>query len=136
MKKSLAKAGKIIWNSFPILLGAVLLVGLANAILPEEFISEFFRGSPIVDAFTGSVLGSFLAGNPVVSYVLAGELGAAGVSLFAVTAFLLSWVTVGLVQLPAEALMLGKRFAIIRNVSAFFLSIACAFVTVWLVGLA
>lgn len=135
MRKSLLKAAKVLWNSFPILLGAVLLVGLAHALVPPEFISRFFRGSPVVDAFVGSALGSFLAGNPIISYVLSGELNSAGISLFAVTAFLLSWVTVGMVQLPAEALMLGKRFAIVRNISAFVLSIACAFVTVWLVGL-
>jgi DNA-binding response OmpR family regulator len=46
---------------------------------------------------------------------LGGELLAKGISLVAVTALLVSWVTVGSVQLPAEALMLGSRFALYRN---------------------
>ena len=134
MKESLIKAAKMLWSATPILLGAVLLVSLAQALIPDELLAGFFQGSPLLDSFIGAFLGSFMAGNPLISYVLSGELSSAGVSLFAVTSFLLSWVTVGLVQLPAEALMLGKRFAIIRNVSAFFLSIACAFVTVWVVS--
>ena len=55
-----------------------------------------------------------------------------GVSLAAVTAFLVAWVTVGMIQLPAESMILGKKFAILRNVSAFFLSLIVAFITVLL----
>ena len=38
-----------------------------------------------------------------------------GVSLLAVTAFILTWVTVGVAMLPLEAKFLGKRFAVARN---------------------
>ena len=69
------------------------------------------------------------------SYVLGGELFKQGVSLVAVTAFLVAWVTVGLVQLPAESMILGKRFAITRNITAFILSIIVAIITVSVVSL-
>jgi len=62
-----------------------------------------------------AILGSLAAGHPLVGYVLGGELLARGVSLVAATALLVSGVTVGVVQLPAEALLLGRRFAIVRN---------------------
>jgi uncharacterized membrane protein len=42
-----------------------------------------------------------------------------------------SWVTVGIVQLPAEVLMLGARFAIYRNVICFFSAVAIAFLSVY-----
>jgi len=48
----------------------------------------------------------------------------------AVTAFLVAWVTVGLVQLPAEVMMLGKKFAIIRNITAFIFAIIVAIITI------
>jgi hypothetical protein len=35
------------------------------------------------------------------------------------------------VQLPAEALMLGTRFAIYRNMVSFFIAVIIAFVTVY-----
>ncbi len=59
----------------------------------------------------------------------------AGVSLVAVTAFLVAWVTVGLVQFPAEAILLGRRFALRRNLLSFFFSILVALATVALLGL-
>ena len=80
-------------------------------------------------------MGSVLAGNPVTSYVLGGELLTQGVNLVAVTAFLVAWVTVGFVQLPAESMMLGKKFAISRNILSFIFSIIVAIITVFLVGI-
>jgi uncharacterized membrane protein YraQ (UPF0718 family) len=53
-----------------------------------------------------------------------------GVSLLAVTAFLIAWVTVGIIQLPAESTILGKRFSLLRNISAFFLAIIGAILTI------
>lgn len=55
-----------------------------------------------------------------------GEVLKQGVSLFAVTAFLVARVTVGLVQLFAEAGILGKRFAITRNLLSLLLSVFVA----------
>ena len=52
------------------------------------------------------------------------------VSLFAVTAFIAAWVTIGLVQLPAEMAALGKKFALIRNALSFALCMAISFLTV------
>ena len=70
-----------------------------------------------------------MAGNPVTSYVLGGEFLTQGVGLVAVTAFIVAWVTVGLVQLPAEALLLGKKFAVTRNIVSFFFAIIVALIT-------
>ncbi|GAH89897.1 unnamed protein product [marine sediment metagenome] len=80
-------------------------------------------------------MGSVLAGNPLTSYVLGGELLKQGMSLVAVTSFLVAWVTVGLVQLPAEAIMLGKKFAILRNIFSFAFSMLVAMTTVFVLGL-
>ena len=84
----------------------------------------------MLDILCGAGFGSILAGNPINSYVIGGELLEHGVSLFAVTAFIIAWVTVGLVQLPAEMSALGKKFALIRNVLSFVLSIAISIFTV------
>ena len=64
------------------------------------------------------------------SYVIGGELLDNGISLLAVLAFILSWVTVGTVQLPAESLMLGKRFALVRNGVSFVMAVLVAVLTV------
>jgi hypothetical protein len=47
-----------------------------------------------------------------------------------VTAFIAAWVTVGVIQLPAEAAILGKRFALTRNALSFIFAIIVAIATV------
>ena len=48
----------------------------------------------------------------------------------AVSALIVAWVTVGVVQLPAEALALGHAFALRRNLLCFLSAIAVAWLTV------
>lgn len=135
LKNSAIKSAKSLYNSLPVLAGVVLLVGLANALISKSAYGKVFTGDMISDSVIGSALGSVLAGNPVTSYVLGGELLIQGIGLVAVTAFLVSWVTVGIVQLPAESLLLGKRFSIMRNITSFMFSIIVAIITVFLVGI-
>lgn len=134
-KESVKKAAKALWRSFPILMGVILLVSLANTLIPKAAYTVLFSRVPLLDSFIGSALGSILAGNPVTSYILGGEMLQQGVSLVAVTAFLVAWVTVGMVQLPAESMLLGKRFAITRNATAFVLALVVAIATVAILGL-
>ncbi|MBW1775865.1 MAG: hypothetical protein JRJ82_23815 [Deltaproteobacteria bacterium] len=121
-------------NLLPILIGVILLIGLFNAFVSKEVISLFFSKSEALDTIFGSCLGSIFSGNPINSYVIGGELIERGVSLFAVTAFMSAWVTVGLIQLPAEMAALGKRFALVRNAIAFILSLGVAYTTVVLLN--
>jgi len=75
-------------------------------------------------------MGSISAGNPVTSYIIGGELVKENVSLIAITSFIVAWVTVGIIQLPAEAAILGQRFACTRNALGFILSILISIATV------
>ena len=115
----------------PILLGVFLLLSLITATIPSEFYGRIFTDIPVIDAFIGAMLGSISAGNPITSYIVGGELLKQDIGLVAVTAFLLSWVTFGIIQLPAESLMLGRRFAITRNIVSFVLAILIAVLTVF-----
>jgi len=45
----------------------------------------------------------------------------------AVTALLVSWVTVGSIQLPAEIQTFGPRFALVRNGLSFLFAMIIAF---------
>jgi len=122
-------------NMLPVLVGVVLLIGLFNTFVSKDFLSSIFSGNMALDTIWGACFGSIFAGNPINSYVIGGELLKYGVSLFAVTALIITWVTVGLVQLPAEIAAFGKRFAILRNGLSFLLSIPIAIVTVLILNL-
>jgi len=114
----------------PILLGMLLLTSLIFAWLPSSSLRALFGSHPSLDVLLGAAIGSVAMGHPLAGYILGGELLAGGVSLIAVTALIVSWVTVGVVQLPAEALLLGRRFALIRNLLCFFSAIAIAWLAV------
>lgn len=131
--EAVTKAVRQMLMMLPVLVGVILLVGLFQAFLSKDWVSSVFVGYPPFDAFFGAVFGSILAGNPVNSYVVAKGLLDVSVGLAGVTALILTWVTVGLVQLPAEIAALGLRFGVGRAVMAFLLSIPVACLTAWLV---
>lgn len=135
LKQAIKKSAKGMYKALPVLTGVILLVSLANTLIPKSIYSSLFSKNIFLDSVIGSALGSILAGNPITSYILGGELLNQGISLIAVTAFIVAWVTVGIVQLPAEIMLLGKKFAITRNITAFIFAIIVALVTVLIVGL-
>lgn len=130
IKKAVEKAAKGLWTATPVLAGVILLIGLFTIAVPKETLALLFTKNPFVDSLIGSSVGSILAGNPITSYILGGEFLSQGISLIAVTAFIVAWVTVGVVQFPAEAYLLGKKFAITRNIVSFAFAIIVALITV------
>jgi uncharacterized membrane protein YraQ (UPF0718 family) len=132
---SFRKAAKGFSGALPILLGVVLLLGLFRAFVSKQWISSVFTGHLLKDTVTAGAIGSISAGNPITSYIIGGELLKDGVSLLAVTSFIVTWVTVGIVQLPAEATILGRRFAITRNILSFVLAILVSIATVTTVSI-
>jgi uncharacterized membrane protein YraQ (UPF0718 family) len=131
LKASLKKTIRIFINILPIIMGMLLATSLVITLFPDEIATGLFGNGDFPDAMLGATIGSIVAGHPVASYLLGGELLSSGVGLIAVTALLVTWVTVGIVQLPAEALMLGTRFAVYRNIVCFGISIIIAFLTVY-----
>jgi len=127
---SLEKTGRTFGQALPVIAGMLLLTSLALTLFSPEQATRYFGRNDFIDALLGAALGSIAAGPPLASYLLGGELRDGGVSLLAVTALVVSWVTVGLVQLPAEALFLGRRFAIARNLVSFVFTLAVAWLTV------
>ncbi|RLB74981.1 MAG: hypothetical protein DRH06_08820 [Deltaproteobacteria bacterium] len=121
-KKTLRMLIRVLPNIFAV----VLLSGLIMEFVPMNRLSELLGGGVLTDGFVGAGIGSISIGNPLVSYVLGGELLDQGVSLMAVTALLVSWVTVGSIQLPAEIQTFGARFALLRNGLSFLFAILIA----------
>ena len=128
------KAGNMFVNFTPVMLTTALLISFVFSVLPKNFFTENLSGNVEVSTFLASIFGSISAGNPVTSFVIGGELLKNGIGLVAVTVFIVSWVTVGVVQMPAEAIMLGRKFAITRNILSFVFSFIVAFVSVYLFG--
>ncbi len=129
LKEAGLKTLNALKRSILILISVLLLIALFINAVPKEFYNKIFTQNQIMDSVIGAVFGSIAAGNPLNSYIIGGELLDQGVGLVAVAAFILSWVTVGVVQLPAESLMLGRKFAFYRNIVAFISAIVISVLT-------
>lgn len=129
IRSSAQKTFRSMLQVIPQVIGILLLVSLFLTVIPPEWYGTVFSGHPVADPILGAALGSIAAGNPVTSYVIGGELLNTGISLAAVTAFIVAWVTVGVIQLPMEMNVLGNRFAIARNLCGFIFAILIAMLT-------
>ncbi|MFP4022515.1 MAG: hypothetical protein ACLFNR_01070 [Candidatus Paceibacterota bacterium] len=130
LKRSFFKTLNGFRKFIPVVLGIFLLVSLFFTAVPKKFYLGVFTENNILDSFLGALFGSAAVGNPVVSYVIGGELLSQGITLVAVTAFILSWITVGVFQLPVESMILGKKFAFVRNALSFATALVIAILTV------
>jgi predicted Fe-Mo cluster-binding NifX family protein len=128
------RAARQFFNIIPVLLGVILLVGLFRGFVSRDLLLTIFSGNVLKDTLWGACIGSVFSGNPVNSYVVGETLLKMGGSLFGATALMLTWVNVGLLQLPAEISALGARFAITRTIAAFLMAIVVSIVTVILLG--
>ncbi|WP_245526299.1 permease [Nitratifractor salsuginis] len=122
-------------SMLPMILAIVGLVGLFQSYITQEMFASVFDGNAVHDTLAGTLAGMIAVGQAVVSYILGGELLKQGVSLYAVTAFILAWVTLGVVQLPMEAEVLGLGFTIRRNLLAFISTLLVSVMTVWILEL-
>jgi hypothetical protein len=129
-KQSFKKSLRTFINIVPIVIGMLLLTSLVVMLVPEHISAGLFSRYDFFNVLLSASIGSVATGHPLASYILGGELLAEGISLLVVTALIISWVTVGIVQLPAEAILLGRRFALYRNLLNFVFALVIPFLTV------
>ena len=131
VKEALERTAKSLWMIMPMLVAVIGLIGLFEAVVTPEMLRGLFNGSTFKEIIVGILSGAVSVGQPFLSYAIGGELLHDGVSLYAVTAFILSFVTLGLVQLPLEWALFGTRFTLLRNLLsllfAFLISVATVY---------
>ena len=136
MKKALLKSLKSFISILPMIVAVIGLIGIMKTFITPTLLASFFTKNPYYDTFIGLFTGAIAVGQAIISYIVGGELLKSGVSLYGVTAFILSWVTLGIVQLPLESEVLGFKFMLLRNILAsvftFFISIATVWTLQWL----
>lgn len=127
---SIKKTALSQWKILPVIVATVLLISLVFSVIPKSIYMDTLSEGNSLSLLIANIVGSISAGNPVMSYFIGGELLKQGIGLMVITVFLVSWVTVGIVQFPAESAILGKKFAIYRNITSFILSFVVAFLVV------
>ncbi len=130
LKTALVNTFKTLMMVMPMLLSVIGLMGLFETLVTPELIQSVFHGTAVRDMLIGTGIGAVSVGQPFLSYAIGGELLDSGVSLYAVTAFILSFVTLGLIQLPLEWSLFGTRFTVLRNLLSFCFALLVSFLTV------
>ena len=114
----------------PMVLAIVGLVGIFEIFITPDMIHTLFSGNLFLDTLLGTLSGALSVGQPFLSYIIGGELLQEGISMYAITAFILSFVTLGVIQLPMEFSIFGVRFTLIRNILSVVFAFIIAFATV------
>ena len=135
LKKAFSKALIGFISITPMLIAVIGLVGLMQIYLTPDMLAGFFGYGPVLDTLSGTLAGAISMGQGVISYVVAEGLMEQGVSHYALSAFILAWITLGFVQLPAEASVFGIKFTVYRNILTLISTIVIAYATVFTVGL-
>ncbi|MDD4083394.1 MAG: permease [Sphaerochaetaceae bacterium] len=128
-KKALNKALKSFENILPQFLTIVVIIGMVLSVLDEATISKYIGANTgILGIIISIVIGSITLIPGFVAFPLAAALLNNGAGPAQIAAFVSSLMMVGLVTLPMEISLFGKKTAILRNSSAVIFSIVVAFV--------
>lgn len=133
---ALKKAWKAFEGILPQFISVLFIVAIALAILDTATISRFLgSGSGIWGVLSASLIGAITLIPGFVAFPAAASLLHEGAGPIQIAAFVSSLMMVGVVTLPMEIKYFGKRAAIMRNVLAWFFSLAAAFFVGWVVSL-
>ena len=124
--RALKIAGQSLIKLLPLLIAVFGLVGLFQEFLPPQLVSQWLgKSSGMLALLIGTAAGAISIGPPLAAYPLAGSLLDAGAWPPAIAAFILSWISVGIITLPFEAQTFGSRFALLRNSISFIVAMLC-----------
>jgi len=117
LKRSFKKGIKQFIKNSIRLFAVFVIIGLLQSFLSKESVANFllkfqgFKGI-IFGELTGAVMmGPVASGYPIGKYLLEN-----GASISLISAFLLSWVLIGIVSISIEFKEFGVKFAISRNI--------------------
>jgi len=114
----------------PMIIAVTGLIGLFQVYVTTDMLSTLFGYSTVSDIIVGTFAGAVSSGNAAISYVIAEGLQSQGVSVYALSTFVLAWVTLGFVQLPAEASVFGLKFTSYRNILTLLSTIFISYLAV------
>ncbi|WP_456326345.1 permease [Palaeococcus sp. (in: euryarchaeotes)] len=123
-KQALKMAVISFFRISPTVLAIILIIGLFSGFVPESQISKVvgenagFRG-----VLTVAFLGAILHIPSLVSFPLAASLLEKGASITSIAVFITTLTMIGMVTLPLEIRILGKKLALLRNGLSFIIAI-------------
>jgi len=128
-KIALKKAWKSFENILPQFLSIILVIGVMLSVLDDQTISKIIgTNSGLWGIFLALAIGAITLIPGFVAFPLAAALLNNGAGVAQIAAFISSLMMVGIVTLPMEIKMFGKKATFIRNISAAVFSIFVALI--------
>jgi len=118
----------------PLLIAILLLISIINTFWFFNYLNNYIENN-FLWVFISDLIWSISAWNALNSYIIADSIGDFEKNILVITAFLISWVTVWIVQLPAEIYFFWKKFALIRNIISFMFAFIGAYLVYFLMNI-
>jgi len=134
IKKSFIQTLMWFKELIPMLFGILLLISMFNQLGVFNYLNTYLSND-FISLFIANIFWSISAGSTINSYIIANSFGDINNNLLIITVFLISWITVWIIQLPAEIYFFGKKFALIRNLINFVFSIIATYIIYFLMNL-
>ena len=128
-KQAFIKAWKAFENILPQFISIMVIIGVSLTLLDPETISHIIGAeSGWLGVALAAVIGAVTLMPGFVAFPTAALLLAGGAGYMQIGAFVSSLMMVGMVTLPMEFKVFGKKVALLRNAFAFVFAFAVAFV--------
>ena len=127
--ESLKMAGKSFIKMLPMVFIIIIAIGLLLGFVPPEQISRFVGDqSGAGGVLLVGIVGAIMHIPALLSFPLAASILESGASVTAVAAFITTLTMIGMITLPLEIKILGKKMALLRNGISFVIAILIAFI--------
>ena len=127
--QSLKVAGKTFIKILPMVFIILIAIGLLLGFVSSDQISRFVgEQSGAIGVLLVGIVGAIMHIPALLSFPLAASILESGASITAVAAFITTLTMIGMITLPLEIKILGKKMALLRNGISFVISIAIAFI--------
>ena len=111
----LMAAGRTLWRNLLILLLGFIIAGLAQVIIPKEWIARWLGAEAgVKGVLIGCVVGGLVPGAPYATFPLVAALYRSGASLGVVVGFVSAWSLWSVSRLPVEIALIDSKPALIR----------------------
>lgn len=118
----------------PLLIAILLLISIIKNLWFFNYLNIYAKNN-FLWVFISDLIGSISTWNVLNSYIIADSIGNFKENILIITVFLISWVTVWIIQLPAEIYFFWKKFAIIRNIISFIFALIWAYLIYFLMNI-
>ncbi len=127
--QSLKMALKSFIKMLPMVFIIIITIGLLLGFVPPDQISRFVgEQAGVGGVLLVGAVGAIMHVPSLLSFPLAASILENGASVTAVAAFITTLTMIGMITLPLEIKILGKKMALLRNGISFAIAILIAFI--------